>query len=253
MRQTTFEPTLSDVLRLAIDSRLYEVQTSLPAKVTAFYPERQMIDVQPLLLRSRAVDGVLTTFPQPIINNVPIEYPAGGGWSMTWPLTVDDLVMLSFCQRSIDLWLDATSGELVDPVDSRMHDLSDAVARSLSARPKTDPIADISRTDLRIVHDSGVSLVLSPSTAVLTGLLSTTLEATQVKLGASATHPVIQGDTLLAAIGVFATLVAAQFTTIAGIELPITPKGAAYTALAGLFTAWAATLSPSLSLKVVTE
>ena len=45
---------------------------------------------------------------------------------MSFPYEVGDYVLLCFMDRSIETWL--TNGGTVDPKDSRMHDLSDAMA-----------------------------------------------------------------------------------------------------------------------------
>lgn len=126
---TDLSPSLSDLLVEAIESRLAELHAGLPAYVVRFYPESQSCDVQPALLRAVLDDdGETVSERMPQIQNVPIFYPAGGGFRITWPLEEGDIVFLAFAERSLDRWLEAGDGDEVDPQESRRHDLSDAIA-----------------------------------------------------------------------------------------------------------------------------
>ena len=51
-----------------------------------------------------AVDLLLTdgtTRPRPLLTDVPVLWPSGGGFTFTWPLTAGDGVLLVFCERDI--------------------------------------------------------------------------------------------------------------------------------------------------------
>lgn len=120
---TTRSPSLAEVLRRALDARLASVRVSLPARVERFDPVKRSVDVKPLL-REPVEDGEAISLP--VITNVPVAYPMGGGYELTFPLAKGDPVLLVFSDRSLDRWL-AKGGE-VDPVDLRGHALSDAVA-----------------------------------------------------------------------------------------------------------------------------
>lgn len=186
---------LAAIIVQAIEGRLAELHVGLPAKVVSFDPATQSVSVQPLLVRVLIdEDESPVALPIPVISNVPVLYAAGGGWSITYPLNPDDIVYLTFAERSIDEWLDAVSGKLVTPAQTRKHDLSDAVAIP-GIRPRTAPIPNIDTANLRIAHDSGTVVIeLSPTTA--------TIKAPNVHLdsGGTADQAIPRGDALIAAI-----------------------------------------------------
>lgn len=116
-------PSLANVIRSAIESRLAEVHVSLPAKVLKYYEEEQRADVQPQLMR-KYMDGTL--MPLPTILNVPVAHPRSGNAIIHLPIEPNDIVQLVFCERSLDKWL--AQGGITDPEDPRKHSLSDAWA-----------------------------------------------------------------------------------------------------------------------------
>lgn len=121
------EPTLAEVIRAALDSRLNDVHVALPGKIVTYNPSTQEADVLPTIRRALpTADGGITHEDLPIIPAVPVVFPRGGGYSMTWPLAPGDHVLLVVCSSAIGQW--AVTGITSDPVDLRRHDLSHAVA-----------------------------------------------------------------------------------------------------------------------------
>jgi hypothetical protein len=120
-------PGLGTVLNRAMDRRLENVRGPMPAKVVSYDATRQSVDVHPQVKFSyEGEDGERVTESQPVITDVPVLFPGGGGLKMQWPLTAGDTVLLVFCEQSIDKWLD--QGREVDPGDDRRFHMSDAVA-----------------------------------------------------------------------------------------------------------------------------
>lgn len=117
-------PTLAQVIRDAIEARLAEVHTSIPAQIVSFDDATCLATVQPCLKRKYTVDNELVDLPK--IVNVPVVMPRGGGAVIMFDLQPGDYVLLVFAERSIDKWI--TSGGKVDPKDPRKHQLSDAFA-----------------------------------------------------------------------------------------------------------------------------
>lgn len=99
-----------------------DINTSMPGVVVSYDAATRRAVVQPSLSKQIADGRVL---PAPQIVSVPIVFPTGGGFSMTWPLHPGDGVMLHFSQRSLEAWHDG--GNAV-PDDPRQFDLSDAMA-----------------------------------------------------------------------------------------------------------------------------
>jgi len=120
-------PTLADVVRAAIDARLLDVHTSLPARVVRYDAARCLVDAAPLV-RAPVVDeqGRVTYTQLPVVPNVPVAFPQGGGFRLTFPIAVGDTVWLSFSEASLERWLQF--GGEVSPEDPRRFALTDAVA-----------------------------------------------------------------------------------------------------------------------------
>ena len=62
----------------------------------------------------------------PVLQDVPIVWPSGGGVTLTLPVAAGDECLLVIADRCIDAWWQ--SGGVQLPMDSRAHDLSDAFA-----------------------------------------------------------------------------------------------------------------------------
>jgi len=117
------KPTLTQAINAAIEYALKQIHVCLPGRIEEYDFTEQKASVTPLL--SIAYDDG-TTVDMPIVQNVPVVFPAGGGASITFPLRQGDGVLLVFSERSIDQWL--SLGGVVVPDDPRTFDLSDAIA-----------------------------------------------------------------------------------------------------------------------------
>lgn len=117
----------AEVIRAAVDARVADIHTALPAQVVSYDASKQTVDVQPLLQRVyRDDDGTEKSESFPQIPNVPVAFPRAGGYALTFPVAAGDTVLLVFAERALDQW--RARDKEVDPGDLRMHDLSDAVA-----------------------------------------------------------------------------------------------------------------------------
>lgn len=144
------EPTDVEVIRAALESRLLDVHTCLPGKVVIFDPSTQSVNVQPTVKRAVPKtdgdgDGDVEHEELPIIHNVPVAFPGGGGYSMRFPITPGDHVWLMFSESAMATW--RTTGQIAEPGDLRRHDLSYACAIYLpfattleAAAAATDPL-----------------------------------------------------------------------------------------------------------------
>jgi hypothetical protein len=121
------EPTDAEVIRTAIDSRLLSLHTSMPGVVVAYNPALQTADVQPVIERAVPTsDGDIEHERLPVIHNVPVEWPGGGGYAMVFPILPGDFVWLIFSEVATAKW--RATGQISEPGDLRRHDLSYAMA-----------------------------------------------------------------------------------------------------------------------------
>lgn len=135
-------PGLTDMLA-TITRASAGVQTGMPAQVVRFTegpPAR--CSAKPLLQRRDAETGEATDYP--VIPDVPIIYPAGGGFRMSWPLVAGDQVWLVFGSRDISGW--KSGGGASAPRSQRRAGLSDAVALAGFAPSTGTPLIELAIT-----------------------------------------------------------------------------------------------------------
>lgn len=122
--------TLAASIRTGVDNRLKDLHTAMPGIVESFDPVKQLASVQPAIKRIfKQVDAdteFLVPTDLPILINVPVIFPRGGGFSLTFPVKQGDECLLTFCERGIDRW--HQFGGVQEPVGRRFHALSDATA-----------------------------------------------------------------------------------------------------------------------------
>ncbi len=85
-------------------------------------------------------DGEAVAFETlPVIPNVPVVWPRGGGFFVTFPIAAGDHVLLIFSERSFAEW--RATGAIGDAADTRAHSLSYPFAIP-GVAPDASPIAD---------------------------------------------------------------------------------------------------------------
>lgn len=121
-------PTLEELLNVAAQYHISDVWTSLPGSIESYDNLEQKADIKPLITRlTDTQDGEEIEEEIPVLPNVPVIFPRGGGYFLTFPLAVGDHVLLIFNARSIDKFVTG-DGEVTGPDDYLQHDLSSAVA-----------------------------------------------------------------------------------------------------------------------------
>ncbi|WP_410679089.1 Gp138 family membrane-puncturing spike protein [Avibacterium paragallinarum] len=117
--QTATPESATDI---QIQNTLRQLHTALPAKVIHFHPTKQTVSLA-VQIKQVLVDGKSIAIPP--LMDVPICYPRGGGFAITFPLRAGDEGIAIFSERCIDGWWQ--SGNASEPLDHRFHDLSDAM------------------------------------------------------------------------------------------------------------------------------
>ncbi len=143
-----------ETLRIALDGSRSRIWTSLPGKITKVnLPGAMTVEVQPLIqARQSYPDGTVKLVNLPIIPDVPIKFPGGGGYLLTFPVKVGDECVLHFASRCIDGW--HSSGRVSAPLDARMHDLSDAFA-DVGVRSTPTSLPDVHTKNVQLRSDDG--------------------------------------------------------------------------------------------------
>jgi len=169
-----------EALRLAMDSRLAQVWTSIPAIVTAVNLGAMTISAQPAI-QGKVEDalGNVTNTNLPLLINVPICFPSAGGFTLTFPIAAGDEVLVVFGSRCIDSWWQ--SGGVGVAMEDRMHDLSDGFA-VLAPKSQARKISNISSSNAQLRSDDGDTyLEITPSGQIkLSAATSITLDTPDV-------------------------------------------------------------------------
>lgn len=188
---TEFRSTEQSI-RQIIDYALDNTNTAIPGTVERYDPVTQTADIRVTITDRYAVDGSTEPRTQrmPVLPGVPVVFPRGGGWSISWPLTRGDNVLLVFAQRSVAEWFNTDGTVDVSPRDLRAHSISDAFAIPGPPTKSTKlPGAAVSGDDLIIRHNDGTELQLGKNKTV-------SLTADRLNIGSeSASAALAKGQT----------------------------------------------------------
>lgn len=144
------------------------LRVSMPGIIQSFDPIAVTCTVQPAISGQAADElGNYKSQPLPLLLDVPVIFPRGGGCTLTFPVKAGDECLVIFSDRCIDFWWQ--NGGVQEPVDPRQHDLSDAFALvgPMSQAQKISAI-NTSAVELRS-DDADTKISLNPSTGKITG------------------------------------------------------------------------------------
>lgn len=189
--------SLLEFTRAIVEAEASDLHTTIPGVVIKYDVATQTADVQPIV-RAHALDADVPTEEHPILPNVPVRFPGGGGFIVHFPLAPGDHVDLHFMQADPSAW--RSTGQMSDPVDTRRHDMSFAYATP-GCRPDTAPITDASASALTIGRDGHAQMI--------------TVDSSFVTLGAGATEAAALASKVVACLDVIMTLL--QTTPSTGI------------------------------------
>ena len=146
-----------EALRTALDGRQAEIWTALPGIVAGFDPGAMTVSVQPAVKGAIVgEDGKARQVPLPLLVDVPVSFPQGGGFTLTFPVKAGDECLVVFASRCIDGWWQ--SGGVQAPAERRMHDLSDGFAIvGVRSQPRVLPAVNPENVQLR--SDDGADFV----------------------------------------------------------------------------------------------
>ena len=94
-RERWAEPV--EALRAALDGRQAEMWTALPGIVQSFDPAAMTVSVQPAVAgRISDEAGKAASVDLPILPDVPVVFPGGGGFALTFPVAAGDECLVVF-------------------------------------------------------------------------------------------------------------------------------------------------------------
>lgn len=151
-----------EATRAALDGKQAEMWTALPGIVESFDPVAMTVSVQPSVKgQIQDESGKASSVDLPLLVDVPVVFPCGGGFTLTYPVKANDECLVVFASRCIDGWWQ--SGGVGGTPDERMHDLSDGIAivGPRSQARKLDPAVDADNVQLR-TDDGQAHITMMP-------------------------------------------------------------------------------------------
>jgi hypothetical protein len=146
---------LEEGLRAAMDGRQATIWTALPGEIVAYDAVAQTARVQPTIQgRVTAPTGEVSLVNMPLLLDCPVQFPAGGGASLTFPVVPGDECLVVFSSRCIDAWWQ--QGGVQPPMEHRMHDLSDGFVM-LGFRSQPRRLSDVSTSAVALRSDDGTT------------------------------------------------------------------------------------------------
>lgn len=128
-----------------IEGMLKDLHTCLPGIIVSFDPVKQTAAVQPTIKRIFTERGAVNL---PVCVDVPVAFPGGGDFFLTFPVKAGDECILLFSERAIDIWHE--DGGTQPPAEYRLHDLSDGIALvGINSKPNQIPELNAADVELR--------------------------------------------------------------------------------------------------------
>ncbi|BEM86838.1 hypothetical protein SME46J_13080 [Serratia marcescens] len=151
------------VLKAVADSLSTSLRVAMPGIILSFDAGAVTATIQPAVKSSvRQADGTLSSVALPLLVDVPVMFPRGGGVTLTFPVTAGDECLVVFADRCIDYWWQ--NGGVQEPVDQRQHHLADAFAM-VGPQSQAKKISGISTSAAQFRSDDGSTyLEIDPAT-----------------------------------------------------------------------------------------
>ena len=129
-----------------------QLRVAMPGVIQSFDPNAVTCTVLPAIMGIIPTRDGTDPSDLPMLVDVPVIFPRGGGCTMTFPVKPGDECLLVFSDRCIDFWWQ--SGGVQEPVDPRQHDLSDAFA-IIGPQSLAKKISGISTSAAQFRSDDG--------------------------------------------------------------------------------------------------
>lgn len=156
-----------EVMRTAVKKARNGVWVALPGIIQSFDAEAMTCVVQPAT-RARKKDetGDVQDAALPPLVDCPVQFPGGGGCTLTFPVAPGDECLIIFSSRSVDAWWQ--SGEVQNQYAHRTHSLSDGFVL-LGFRSLPRVLSNVSTSAAQLRSDDGETFVeLDPAGQIVT-------------------------------------------------------------------------------------
>lgn len=209
-RDEELSATAEDAATVGARALLLDTHTCLPGIIVSFNAATQTAQVQPAIRTIFMDTGAVDL---PVLVDVPVQFPRGGGFVLTFPVAKGDECLLVFSERAIDFWWERGGIQL--PSEYRLHDLSDAFAiMGVSSRPKMVTNFNTTATELRSLDGNTVVRLDGPNVVLNNGSAGVARVGDALKLTLSPADIVLLAQALL---------LTTAFTPNPSPTIPLTP------------------------------
>lgn len=193
---------LKDGILAALEGWQKGIWTCLPCVITGFDPSDMTVScVSAIQMQQKLESGALQWITVTELRKVPVKFPSGGDYILTFPLAAGDECVVNFSSRCFDAWWQS-GAPIVNGVvqaqpqsEFRMHDLSDGFAEvGIFSRPNV--VSGISLNSTQLRHKDGESFVevaagvvtIKAASIILEGNITSTGTLTNNGKDISSTH-----------------------------------------------------------------
>jgi len=181
----------------AMEGHQKEVWTALPGIIQSFNPSAMTCTVKPAVLipLKDPETAEISQVEIPVLLDVPVIYPSGGGFTLTFPIKNGDECLVIFSSRCIDTWWQNGGYKNQLPL-LRMNDLSDGFAL-VGPRSQVRTVPSVSTSNVQLRTDTGETYVeittdhhinlTAPAGSTVTTSGNVTINAAQVIVNAPTT------------------------------------------------------------------
>lgn len=145
--------SMAELMKRTIRKAQADTRVAMPARILSYDAGSRLARVQ-ILQPELTEDG--QTVAQPVITDVPVFMPVGGGAAVTFPVGAGDDGIVWFADQDIGAW--AADGNPI-PDSGRRHSLSDAMFMPAQGRGAAS-------ADNLVISFGGASIVIAPSGVV---------------------------------------------------------------------------------------
>jgi hypothetical protein len=148
-------PSLAQLIKQAIETRLLDVHTALIAKVESYDAKKQLVDVAPMLKRRiKNQEDEWVNEQLPLLCDVPVLFPRAGGFFISFPIKPGDFVQLIFNEVNIEEWLENSRPTIACNERFTLHG---AVAIP-GVYPQSKALSDAHETNLVLGIEQGLQI-----------------------------------------------------------------------------------------------
>ncbi|WP_289142457.1 Gp138 family membrane-puncturing spike protein [uncultured Brevibacillus sp.] len=140
-----------DFYHTMIDKIFSTMRVSVPGIIKKFDAEKQTAEVQVALREHVQQENMQYEWVEiDVLLDVPVMFPRGGGYVLTFPVKKGDECLVVFSDMCIDAWF--SLGDIQNQIEKRRHDLSDGIALlGLWSQPKK--LDEFSREHVELRND----------------------------------------------------------------------------------------------------